>query len=132
MVFSVHGKVHAYYDECSCILHIHITAPVNKEFFAEYESALAPIRESIKASQWASVVTVKGDALAPPEAIPMMKKSIEQAVRNRIVATAIIFEECDSKLPLKEFWHHLYKEAGLKHEFFNNEKKAEQWLLTLL
>jgi hypothetical protein len=132
MVFSVHGKVNAFFDENSSILHIHITTPVNEEFFVECEAVLEPIRKSIKTPQWASLVNVKGDALAPPEAIPMMKKSIQQAVSDGIIATAVIFEESDAQLIFKEFWHGLYIDSGLEHDFFENEEQAKQWLLTLL
>ena len=132
MAFSVHGKVHASYDKCNNILHIHIVTPVNKEFFAEYESILTPLRKSITAPKWASIVFVKGEALAPPEATPMMKKSIQQAISEGILATAIIFEENESKSISKDFWDRIYNDSGLKHDFFDNEEQATKWLLTLL
>ena len=130
MKFSAHGKVTAYYEVNSGILHIYITGPVNEEFIAEYESALQPVRSTIKQSNWVSIVHINGDAIISSAASSMVKQSILGAVEQGLFATAVIFYTSSGKLIFEDFWGKLYSELGVKHAFFDNKDLAKKWLLS--
>jgi len=98
------------------------------EYMLAYQQRVAPYRERLKAAPWASLVIMGGIPMSSPEVVTLMVDAIKIAKTINLLATAVVFEEVGFSATAKNFWQDIYQQAGLEHQFFENEKDALQWL----
>jgi len=130
MVFPVHGKFSANYEDC--ILSIKAIGPVNAEFFSRYEDIVAPLRKEIIAPRWGSFVEITGQAILPFNSNERAKLSIENAMKDALIATCLCLVNSESPNVSKAFWEKLYNEVGIPFQFFDNEQDAVNWLKVMI
>lgn len=122
----MHGRISFSVEER--ILYIHGEGPVNNEFFEHYKSHVQPFREQLENKPWASVIRLSGVPLFPPQGRQHILEIICTAKNQNLAATAVVIDSKEYRQSVKQFWHSIYTESVITHQFFDNTEDAVAWL----
>lgn len=124
--FPIHG--HFRFVVEGQLLLVEGEGPGNMEVAIQYHQQVQPFREQLKQRPWASLVKMRGMPLLPPEAKQIMAHSIIQAMRENLVATAVVLVDVEFASSARQFWSDIYQNTSLSYRFFDTEEEARAWL----
>lgn len=128
--FPVHGELRLSTD--GQLLIIEGQGPANLEMVLQYQRNIQAYRDKIMHKPWASLVSLSGTPLVPPEAKVLLTEIVRQAQQMHLAATAIVFIDVEYASIVRKFWQSIYEETGVMYRFFETEKDARDWLDSIL
>lgn len=58
----------------------------------------------------------------------MMAETIQLAMSQKLVATAVVFQDIEHEQTVQFFWDSVYVKTHIPHAFFKHEDDARAWL----
>ncbi|WP_100643566.1 hypothetical protein [Alteromonas facilis] len=132
MEFIAHGDVRAVYDSEHRILSVYIDGAVNIEFFDNYERVVGPVRETIDAPTWASMIIVKGPGVIPEGSLVKIKETLRGSTQKGLIVSAYVYGEVEAPHLFKEHILSQHTDSGVNIEFFEDIESAKAWLIDYL
>ncbi|MFA3790928.1 hypothetical protein AB6T38_07405 [Aliiglaciecola sp. SL4] len=125
-MFAAHGTLDLFVKDR--ILRLEGTGPWNLESLDESGELADPMIEELIKQPWAVLVILHGECIYVHEAGQRLTEIVRREKTQNRVATAILVNDCDSPNFAQQHIGDIYKNAGEKFKFFDNEDSAEIWL----
>lgn len=121
--FLSHGSINITLD--NDLLTIDIGGPCNIEFFESMTVELALFRPQLNMNNFTSLVILRDEALATPEAMKYFTNYLKNV---QVRAVAINLEYADTPSMTQAICKKAYTDSGVKHRFFFDNLSANLWL----
>jgi len=125
--FSVHGSLTISVD--NNVISLDVEGPCNTEFFQKMAVELRGVRGQIDLNNYAALIVLRGEALATQDAMDYFSQYLTTV---SVKAVALNLQFAESPSVTKQICHQAYQKAGTKHQFFNNNESAVEWLRSCL
>ena len=122
-MFTQHGK--STINLNGAVLEMTLTGPFNLEFFDQLH---AELREYSTEETPFVLLMLSGEALMDKQTINC---HIEFWQQYNIKAVSVCLESCDSAIVTQCVFEHIFEEATVCHQFFQQNVEARAWLSDL-
>lgn len=113
------------------ILHVDATGPFNEELINHYNKSLEKCIQLLEDDKWNQVIVLHQMSLFTPEAEEALTKTLIERKSRGLSNCAVVIEDVDCKMLVKEQLGHCYDRANIRYEFFTSSDIALKWLLSL-
>ncbi|WP_101230805.1 hypothetical protein [Colwellia sp. 75C3] len=121
--FYPHGSIDIKLD--NDLISMDIEGPCNTEFFELMAKKLASFRPQLNMDNYTSLVILRDEALATPEAMAYFTNYLKTV---QVRAVAINLQHAHTPSATQDMCTKAYLEAGVEHRFFFDNLSANTWL----
>ena len=125
MIFRKHGVYSL--EVKDQVLIVDATGPFNDELVMCYQNELETCIAQLETSCWGQIVTLHAQSLFTPEAEQSLINSLKHRKSRGLKASAVVSDSPYSLVRIQI--SRIYNQAGVAHDFFENEEHAFNWLI---
>lgn len=126
MNFEEHGIFRLQIEDN--ILHVDATGPFNEELINNYNKSLESCIQRLENDSWNQIIVLHKMSLFTPEAEIALTKTLIERKSRGLDSCAVIINDVDCKLLIKEQPGHCYDKANIRYDFFKSIDDAVKWL----
>jgi hypothetical protein len=121
--YSIHGTCQIICE--NDIMKINATGPWNFEYFDYLHKELINFSSQVDLGNYCVLLNLSGEAIVVDGAI---EKHLAFLQKSTVKAIAINLSDCSTVNMTKKIFHRGYVRVHIKHEFFQSESDAINWL----
>ncbi len=121
--FTPHGMLQVSVD--NNLVSIEIEGPCNTEFFHEMAEKLSAVRQQVDINNYTALIILHGEALATQDAMQYFTQYLKTISAR---AVAVNLQHVSTPILTEQICYQAYQEAGINHQFFDDNASAIKWL----
>ena len=124
--FAPHGEYRISVE--NNMLLVEARGPFNNEIVANYSADMALAVKQV-AAPWSQLVILHQEGLFTPSAEKQMYSTVSARKDLGMCASGIVIIGASARFAIEIQISRIYNDLQVKHQYFDNEKEARDWLL---